>query len=515
MSNDGVSKLKSFIAQQHANAVVKVSELDLQRAAILTALEQLGGLNVGDDSIEFKGNKIVLPEQYDGDVLAAAKYLERYHESQEKTYGYNRKFRYRPWDGAHAFHSVLKKYFGTTGLGKNIPPSFFSPERPPQMETINVGLNKTTQIPWGEVEFPPLSATFQIHGVNDREFGDLFYLGVEAPKKFKKHIEAFYELIEKELKENSIYKGKAITGATRPDFLDTSRVDPKRVVYSEKVMELLDQNLFGRVKFADQLREMGIPLKRSVLLEGPYGTGKSLAGMLTAQEAERSGWTYILCRPGQDDLFNVLKTAQLYAPAVVWYEDIDTLASGGSAEHISQLLDLLDGVQGKGVEVIAGFTTNFVENLQKGVLRPGRIDSIIHIGELDSAGYRKLVDQLVKPEFLGNVDYELVQKSFTGFLPAFVTEAINGALAVAVTRSGGNLKNLKIDTQDLIDSGLNLRRQLDLMNGATEGAKVPTLDSVFEQKLIDVSGKMEFGYSKDNNNGLVYNATREPKNEDD
>jgi len=512
-NGSGADKLTAFIQQQHAEAATKLTAAQVNKAAIIELLGALGGMAVTDDSIEFTGTKITLPEQYEGKILDAVEFLKRYHASQEKTYGFNKTFNYRPWDGAYAFNAVMKNMFGNTGIGKNIPATFFSPERPPQMQTINIGLNKTEQVPWGEVEFPPLEATFQLTRTMDRERGLLFHLGVEAPKKYKKHIDAFYQLVEKYLKENSIYKGKAINGAENPEFLDTSRVDPKKVVYSEKVMDLLDQNLFGRVRNAEEMREMGIPLKRAVLLEGPYGTGKSLAGYLTAQEAERAGWTYILCRPGNDDLFDTLKTAQLYAPAVVWFEDIDVIASDGDPEKISKLLDLLDGVQGKGVEVIAGFTTNFVDKLQKGVLRPGRIDSIIHIGELDSAGLRKLIRQLIKPEYLGEIDYDRVQASFKGFLPAFVTEAINGALAVSLIRNGGRRNGIKINTDDLVDSALGLHRQLELMNGANEGSSAPTIDSVLTNTLVSTLNKTKQNVvDKDGDYGLYVDEDRELTN---
>lgn len=507
----GVDKLREFMQQQHAEQAVKMTREQAEKAAVIGLLGVLGGMSVTDDAVKFEGSKIVLPEQYEGRVLDAVQYLTRYHESQEKTYGYNRTFDYRPWDGAHAFQEVMRKMFGTTGIGKDTPASFFSAARPPQMQTINVGLTKTTQIPWGEVDFPPLEAVFRITSTRDREKGLLFHLAVEAPKKYKRHIEAFYEMVERELKEHSIYKGKAITGAENPTYLDTSRVDPKKVVYSTTVMSQLKNNLWGRVEHADAMRKNGIPLKRAVLLEGPYGTGKSLAGMLTAQAAEKHGWTYLLCRPGVDDLFEVLQTAQLYAPSVVWFEDIDVVASSGEPEKISKLLDLLDGVQGKGVEVIAGFTTNFIDRLQKGVLRPGRIDAIIHIGELDAEGLRKLIGQLIRPELLGEVDYALVKKAFSDFLPAFVAEAINGALAVSLIRNDGKQQGIKITTDDLVDSAISLRRQLDLMNGALEGANTPTLDSVFKNSMVGLINGTTFAEDTKGRDGLVFDETREIK----
>lgn len=761
------NKLAEFMNQQAAEQVNRMSEDEAKKATIIALLGALGATQVGDDSISFQGDKLVLPTAFEGRVPDAIEYLKNYYHAMEKHYEYNRTFRYRPHDGANAFHNVTMKLFGTAGIGKNREATFFNPERPPVMETINVGLEKTTQIPWGKVEFTQLDATFNVGGRRDPELGDLFHLSVDAPKKYKRQINAFYEMVEKELKENSIYRGKSITGADNPTYLDTSKVDPAKVVYSAEVMTQLETAFWSRLRYTEAYRQMGLDLKRAVLLEGPYGciqgdaemtvnrggngfkvslknlvkrfngedpryswdpsiptyvqrempdgtirlgeianawysgqkqtytittnsgrtlratdehpfltergwlrldemvvgdlvhvrgvqvsngsqrirgerkkyrslsvgahhpfgkgnprsgyhmlehrlvveaadngmslvefvqavksgnteglkflspsqfhvhhkddnslnndlsnlekishrdhaalhgaeaaknvlykattetvvsvepygaedtydievvgdphnflangfvvhnTGKSLAGMLTAQEAEKNGWTYILCRSGQDDLFKVLQTAQLYAPAVVWFEDIDVVASGGDPEHISRLLDVLDGVQGKGSEILAGFTTNFVDKLQKGVLRPGRIDNIIHIGELDAEGYQKLIKSLVQPEQLGDIDYDKVQASFAGFLPAFVSEAIKGALSYALTRNNGNLKGIKINTDDLQNSALALRPQLELMNGAKEGANKPTLDSVLKGKLAETLNKTEMIYDSGTNN---------------
>lgn len=492
-------KLAEFMNQQVSEQASRMSQDEAKKATIIALLGALGATQVGDDSISFQGDKLILPSAFEGRVPEAIEYLKNYYHAMEKHYEYNRTFRYRPHDGANAFHNVAMKLFGTAGIGKNREATFFNPERPPVMETINVGLEKTTQIPWGKVEFTQLDATFNVGGRRDPELGDLFHLSVDAPKKYKRQINAFYEMVEKELKENSIYRGKAITGADNPTYLDTSKVDPAKVVYSAEVMTQLETAFWSRLRYTEAYRKMGLDLKRAVLLEGSYGTGKSLAGMLTAQEAEKNGWTYILCRSGQDDLFNVLQTAQLYAPAVVWFEDIDVVASGGDPEHIARLLDVLDGVQGKGSEILAGFTTNFVEKLQKGVLRPGRIDNIIHIGELDAEGYQKLIKSLVQPEQLGDIDYDKVQASFAGFLPAFVSEAIKGALSYSLTRNNGNLKGIKINTDDLQNSALALRPQLELMNGAKEGANKPTLDSVLNGTLAETLNKTEMIYDSGTN----------------
>lgn len=480
----GARSLVEFVVTDTQRKKTHIDEQTQLRLGIMALLEELGNLTHDtEDGIEFKGDKIVLPSTYEGDVMAAARYLRDYHKAQELHYEFSRSFNYRPLDGAHAFQAAMKKTFGSVGIGKARPATLFSPERPPQMRTIETGVNTTAQVPWGEVYFPMFDATFALGASMDREKGILFDLAVDAPKKYRKHMDAFFQVVEAELRNHSIYKGKAITGADDPGYVDLSKIDPKRVIYSNSVLTQLDTNLWSLLKHTKLMQTLGLPLKRAVLLEGPYGTGKTLAGTLTAKEAVEHGWTFILCRSGQDNLFDTLKTAQLYAPAVVWFEDIDTLARGGTEEEISKLLDALDGAQNKGHAVVAGFTTNHVETLQKGVLRPGRLDAVIHIGQLDAPGYEKLVKSLIPEHLLGEINYDEVVDAMRDFMPAFVTESINNALRYTITRTNGHPE--KVETTDIVNAADGLREQHKLMNDAGDGATKPSIDST-TRELVSV-----------------------------
>src|SRR5882762_6743381 len=183
----------------HRAKETKANQAEKVKLAILETLATLGGLAVTDDDIRFVGDKIVLPASYEGRVPDAIDYLERYVKSQENLYSFSKTFKYRPWDGAHAFQSAMMEHFGTAGMGKTVH-TFFG-DYPPEYRTIDVGPNQQAQIPWGQVQFPPLEATFILNGVRDREFGTLFVLSVEAPKKYRKHIDAFFQLVENELKK--------------------------------------------------------------------------------------------------------------------------------------------------------------------------------------------------------------------------------------------------------------------------------------------------------------------------
>lgn len=452
-----------------------LTESEKAANAVLAVLAQVGKLRVPSDAIKFEGSAIVLPETFagPGGLSKARDYLEKYELDQERIYKQSRQFPYRAWDGANAFQLAMKEVFGTAGLGVTVQTMFGS--NPPQLHTIPVGVGVTTQVPWGKVALDQLDCTFTLDTTNHQDYGNVFVLHAAAPKKFRGHIEAFFDVVAQYLQTQSIYRGKAIDGGGLPNYIDTTRVDENKVVYSEETMRQLDANLYSLVKYADEHRANNLPLKRSVLLEGPYGTGKTLAGMLAAKQCEASGWTFILCRPGKDNLSEVLQTAQLYAPAVVWYEDIDVVAGENmrSDMQVSKILDALDSVTTKGTEVLAGFTTNHIGKIQKGVLRPGRLDAVIHIGHLDPAGFEKLVRlSIPKNKLDSNVDFQKVSEAMAGMLPAFVTEACGRAVRYNIAANGG--KATKIGTADLVDAANGLRPQLVLMEGAQEGTKKVT-----------------------------------------
>lgn len=444
------------------------------RDAVLSALAQLGSLTVGDDSLVFQGSKFVLPEQYADDIEGAVSFLENYDEQQNTTYEFSRTFDYRPFDGAAAFDRALRKVFNHSGIGKSTMTMFG--KQPPEFRTVEVGVNDTIQVPWGQVSVAQLNANFMVGATRSREKGVVFELAVRAPRKFRAHLNAFFDVVAEELRTGSIYRGKAVNGASDPGFLDLTTVDPSQVIYSAEVSKHLGANLWTLIEHAPHWRELGVSLKRSVLLSGTYGTGKTLAGMLTAQRATAHGFTFILCRPGVDDLFETLTTAQLYAPAVVWFEDIDVLAEGGDADHISRLLDALDGISNKGVEVLAGFTTNHVKKIQRGLLRPGRIDAIIDMGTLDAKSVEKLVRSRVPSHLLSDdINWGTVHDAFKQYVPAFYVEAIERSMRYAMERTG---HVDMVTTEDLRNAAEGLLPQFNLMNGAHEGPSVPTIDDV-------------------------------------
>lgn len=466
------------------SATVAKTETENERLQreILDTLAKLGGLRVQDDALRFEGSAFILPENMNGRVGDAIKYLRDWEKSQSATFEFTRQFPYRPYDGAAAFDRAMKKVFGTAGIGTAIQTMFG--EIKPEYVTIDIGHNQTMQVPWNRIDFAPIEAEFYLGAGRDRERGIVFEIHVEAPKKYRQHIEAFFQVIADELKHRSIYKGKAITAAETPSFLNTASVDRSKVIYSDNTMTQLEANCWSLIRHSDAMRAASLPLKRQVLLYGPYGTGKTLAGLLTAQEAEANGWTYIQVRSGDDDLYAALQTAQMYSPAVVMFEDIDQIKNAhDTTQGVAKLLDVLDNVSNKGVEVMAVFTTNHPEKLHRGMMRPGRLDAIIEVAGLDGAGYRRLVEALVPADLLAVAEgeWDQVIEAFAGLLPAFAKEVIDRAKRYSIARTAGHLQT--ITASDLINAANGIRPQEQMMADAPLAADTDSLGTAMARAV--------------------------------
>lgn len=451
----------------------------LQRK-IYDGLVELGGQSITEEQgIGYiEGTAIGLPLSPQPMTKAqGARLLTAAAANEEKKHVFERIFRFRPWDGANALQVTLKRIWGTAGEGATTY-SFFG-ANPPQMLQIEVGVDKEISVPWGAIDFPLLDARLHLGISKDERYGELFQLQVEAPKKHRSAIEGLFVAIQETLKSESIYKGKAFVGVKKPTFFDPFRVDRKKVVYAEDVFIRLENTVWGVIRNANLLRAERLRINNKVLLHGPYGTGKSLALALTAQVATDHEFTFIQCHTGKDNLEEVMQTAALYAPCVVGIEDIDVLAKAGDDEKNTRLLELFDGISVKNNEIMVVMTSNIGGELHKGMLRAGRVDATIEIGDLDEAGVEKLIKANIPGGKLDSkIDWGKVHESMRGYEPAFINETFTSAMKAAIIRTGK--VTYTITTADLVAAATVLRPQHDLHRNAKAEQEGPTLDSMFK-----------------------------------
>ena len=417
--------------------------------------------------------------------------LEALKKDEETVTGFSQRFPFRPDDVLVAAAHVMTEIWGMT-LGKEIH-TFFG-TTPPSLKQVQTSLTTQVQVPSGLVQIPTLgNAEFNLTATQHPDFGPIGFITAKAPKMYRKAIEHFFAEVSKRLQTHSIYRGKALLGADSMEFQDVQKFDETKIVLADDVFNVFDKAVWGTIRHADALRKEGIPIRRTILLHGEYGTGKTSGAVITAKVAEQFGWTTIIAKP-TDDVKDVLKTAALYAPAVVVVEDIDAQANDGDPKEVSNLLDLFDGSAAKNRDVIMILTTNKPENIHKGMLRPGRLDYTVHVGHLDESGVQRLVTAIVGDKLAQDVDWNKVFEAADKYSPAFVRAVCDRSKQWGLVNGGGNA-TYKIGTAELVDAAVSLQPQLVLLNGAGEGVTRPTLDialgEVAERAVKDVLEKAQ------------------------
>ena len=129
-------------------------------------------------------------------------------------------------------------------------------------------------------------------------------------------------------------------------------------------------------------------IPRGMIFWGPPGTGKTLFAKAMARKlgaavtvvsgpALKSKWV----GESEENLRRIFLQARQSAPAVIVFDEIDAFASargtytGSGVEHsmVNQLLTEMDGFRKEELVFVVG-TTNFVESLDRALLRPGRFE---------------------------------------------------------------------------------------------------------------------------------------------
>lgn len=412
--------------------------------------------------------------------------LERMHRASETVEQLEpESFPNRPNDVYVAVARVLQRKYGMT---YNAGTSSFFGEEPPTFKSVPVSLTETVEVATGRIMIPELErAEIYVGAIHDRDHGTVGAITATMKRKDRKQVKELLADIRKELQDNSIYRGKAlkINGDDEPQFLDVSKFPQfGDLVYSDKAMAALEGSVIFPLRFHRELAAEGVPFKRSTLTYGPYGTGKTSGGQASALEALRQGITVLFADAGAD-INQLLQTGRLYGPSFVHVEDIDTFASSGEDDAVSRFLDAFDGVTAKGGEVQVFMTTNNIDKIHRGFLRPGRVDAAIEIAYLDRPNVEKLVRLTIDPDKLADdVDFDALYTEVDEYTPAFIADALKRAKVHAIGRLGGKHGNYKLTTEDLVGAARELRGHHELMKNASEGQRKPTLDRVIEEKLL-------------------------------
>ena len=260
-------------------------------------------------------------------------------------------------------------------------------------------------------------------------------------------------------------------------FNDVAGVEEAKEEVEEIVEFLKDPKKFSR---------LGGKIPKGALLIGPPGTGKTLLAKAIAGEANvpffsisGSDFVEMFVGVGASRVRDMFEQGKKHSPCIIFIDEIDAVGrsrgaglGGGNDEReqtLNQLLVEMDGFDtNEGIILIAA--TNRPDVLDPALLRPGRFDRQVVVGNPDIIGREQILKVHIKKINTGpDVKLRTIARGTPGFSGADLANLINESALLAAR------KNKRVVTMSDIEEAKD-----KVMMGAERRSMVMTED---EKKL--------------------------------
>lgn len=290
----------------------------------------------------------------------------------------------------------------------------------------------------------------------------------------------------------------------RVTFDDVAGIDEAKEELQEIVEFLKDPSKFQR---------LGGKIPKGALLVGPPGTGKTLTARAVAGEANvpfftisGSDFVEMFVGVGASRVRDMFEQAKKNAPCIIFIDEIDAVGrsrgagiGGGNDEReqtLNQLLVEMDGFEAnEGIIIIAA--TNRPDVLDPALLRPGRFDRQITVGNPDIIGREKILKvHMRNVPTAKDVNAKVIARGTPGFSGADIANLVNEA-ALLAARRGKRMVSMKEfeDAKDKVMMGPERRsmvmsdkeKRLTAYHEAGHaivGLKMPATDPVHKATII-------------------------------
>ncbi|WP_170561041.1 ATP-dependent zinc metalloprotease FtsH [Ruegeria atlantica] len=296
----------------------------------------------------------------------------------------------------------------------------------------------------------------------------------------------------------------------RVTFDDVAGIDEAKEELEEIVEFLRNPQKFSR---------LGGKIPKGALLVGPPGTGKTLLARAIAGEAgvpfftiSGSDFVEMFVGVGASRVRDMFEQAKKNAPCIVFIDEIDAVGrhrgagyGGGNDEReqtLNQLLVEMDGFEAnEGVIILAA--TNRKDVLDPALLRPGRFDRNVTVGNPDIKGREKILGVHARKTPLGpDVDLRIIARGTPGFSGADLANLVNEAalMAARVGRRFVTMEDFE-NAKDKVMMGAE-RRSMVLTQDQKEktayheaghavvGLELPLCDPVYKATIIPRGGAL-------------------------
>jgi transitional endoplasmic reticulum ATPase len=353
-------------------------------------------------------------------------------------------------DGVYQLNRAINEVFGSAVSKEDKSPSGNS-----NIDTVDVILadGSRTKVPFGKISLEELGENSEININYDNDRHLLLVKG-QCQFKYQSLIDDIVERTKELLATESIYKNQAleITNLSEPKIMTLAGIDKQFMVLSKKT-EFELQPLRSRILYPEKCIAKGIPLKYGCLLEGKYGTGKTLLAFKLAKDAVNNGWSFVYLKD-PSLLAETLRMCKVVDRSghgvIVFVEDIDQVTRGNRDSAMQDILNTLDGGDTKDMNVITLFTTNHIELIEPTFLRGKRIGSVITMDCLDAETAERFIRETFSEAEGYSVDDDLSDVcnyiAKAQIAPAFMAEIVESTKSKLIFTEETHVTSFHIKT---------------------------------------------------------------------
>lgn len=353
-------------------------------------------------------------------------------------------------DGVYQLNRAINEVFGSAVSKEDKSPSGNS-----NIDTVDVILadGSRTKVPFGKISLEELGEDSEININYDNDRHLLLVKG-QCQFKYQSLIDDIVERTKELLATESIYKNQAleITNLSEPKIMTLAGIDKQFMVLSKKT-EFELQPLRSRILYPEKCIAKGIPLKYGCLLEGKYGTGKTLLAFKLAKDAVNNGWSFVYLKD-PSMLAETLRMCKVVDRSghgvIVFVEDIDQVTRGNRDSAMQDILNTLDGGDTKDMNVITLFTTNHIELIEPTFLRGKRIGSVITMDCLDAETAERFIRETFSEAEGYSVDDDLSDVcnyiAKAQIAPAFMAEIVESTKSKLIFTEETHVTSFHIKT---------------------------------------------------------------------